>query len=332
MKKLFIALTVILNVGMSCQKKEDPKPDFVTGWNENITLVVGDQTRYVRIYKPVDLPQSAPVVILLHGGSQSMTDLFSTSAGGTRMWTTVADAEKFLLVVPNGSDANGVNNGNNQNWNDCRSLTSANPGFSGANDVAFIRDLIEWTKKSFDVDEKRFYVTGVSNGGMMCYRLATELTSKIAAAAAFIANVPSPSECPGSPPSPMPMMICVGTADPLMPYLGGNVSGTGRGSVLSTAESLNVWLAFNGLSAADGVTSSLPNLNTTDNSTITKRSFGAATPAKEVELYIVVGGGHCMPSIANPISAASEAFIGAQNKDIEGAQLAWDFLKRHTRN
>lgn len=331
LKNPALFLFIILTFGISCSKQEDPKLELAEGWNENLTLSVGDQVRYFRVYKPVGLTAKAPVLILLHGGGQSMREIFNATAGGTRVWTTIADAEKFLMVVPNGSDASNNNNGDNQNWNDCRGLTSANPGFSGANDVAFISELINWTKKSSDVDEKRFYVTGVSNGGMMSYRLANELNSKIAAIAAFIANQPSPSECPVAPNAPMPVMICVGTADPLMPYLGGNVAGSGRGSVLSTAETLNVWLAVNGLSLAEGITTNLPNINTADNSTITKRSFGAATPSREIELYVVVGGGHCMPSIANPLSPAAETTIGTQNKDVEGAQLAWDFLKRHTR-
>ncbi len=315
----------------SCSKKEDPAltQTFVTGWNENLTLKTGSQTRYFRVYKPAGLATNAPVLILLHGGGQSMTDIFEPTAGGTRVWTTVADEEKFLLVVPNGFDeVTKSANGNNQNWNDCRPLTSTNPGYSSQDDVIFISDLIEWTKKSFNVDNTRFYATGVSNGGLLCYRLATELNAKIAAIAPFIANQPSPNECI-APALSIPMMICVGTLDPLMPFVGGNVSGSNRGTVLSAAETLSFWLAVNGVSSTDFVLTNLPDLNTSDNSTIVKRSYGSSNPAKEIEFYTVVGGGHNMPSIANPLSASAQTAVGPQNQDIEGARVAWDFLKRH---
>jgi polyhydroxybutyrate depolymerase len=258
-----------------------------------------------------------------------MTGIFETTAGGTRVWATVADEQKFLLVVPNGfEEATKSSNGNSQNWNDCRPLTSANPGYSSQDDVAFISDLIEWTKKSFSVDNTRFYATGVSNGGLLCYRLAAELNAKIAAIAPFIANQPSPNECV-APTASMPMMICVGTLDPLMPFVGGNVSISNRGTVLSAAETLNFWLAVNGVSSTDFLVINLPDLNTSDNSTIVKRSYGSSNPAKEIEFYTVVGGGHNMPSIANPLSASAQTAVGPQNQDIEGARVAWDFLKRH---
>lgn len=324
-----LCLIAIVTLLASC-KKDDPAPSqtFVTGWNENLSLTVGNQTRYFRVYQPAGISANAPVLILLHGGSQSMTEIFATTAGGTRVWQQVADDEKFLMVVPNGVDASNNANGTNQSWNDCRPLTAANPGFSAADDVAFISELIEWTKKSFNVDNTRFYASGVSNGGMLSYRLAAELHSKISAIAPFIANLPDPSEC-SAPTAPMPMMICVGTLDPLMPFLGGNVAISNRGTVKSTAETLNFWLANNGVLITDVITTNLPDLNTTDNSTIVKRAFGSSNPAKEIELYTIVGGGHCMPSIANPLSAASEAAVGPQNKDMEGARVAWDFLKRH---
>ncbi len=204
-------------------------------------------------------------------------------------------------------------------------ITSGN-GYSGADDVTFISELIEWTKKSFDVDNTRFYVTGASNGGMMSYRLATELNAKIAAIAAFIALQPDPSDC-GTPVT-MPMMFCVGTLDPKMPFLGGAVDG-GNGSVKTAAATRDFWLTTNGVSSSDVIDTNLPDINTTDNSTVLKRSFGSSNPAKEVEYYIVNSGGHVMPSISNPVSSAVEALLGKQNKDMEGARVAWDFLKRH---
>jgi polyhydroxybutyrate depolymerase len=327
----YFSLLFLVCFAFSCKDKTNPAPaqTFVTGWNENLKLTISGQDRFYRVYQPVGIAANAPVVIMLHGGSQSMTEIFDTSAGGTRVWTNVADDEKFLLIAPNGVDGVTNNaNGTNQSWNDCRPLTSANPGYSNADDVTFISELIEWTKKSFSVDNARVYVTGVSNGGMMCYRLAADLNSKIAAIAPFIANQPDPNECT-APSSAMPMMICVATLDPLMPFLGGNVSVSDRGTVKSAAETLTFWLGINGVSSSDFIKTDLPDISTTDKSTIVKRSYGSSNPAKEIEFYTVIGGGHNMPSIANPLSATSQTVVGPQNQDMEGARVAWNFLKRH---
>lgn len=50
-------------------------------------------------------------------------------------------------------------------------------------DVAFIRSLIGKLKEELNVDGDRIYVTGISNGGMMAYKLGCELSDQIAAIA-----------------------------------------------------------------------------------------------------------------------------------------------------
>lgn len=170
MKYLYFYLIVLLAFIFSCNKKSDPilAQKFVNGWNENLSLNIGNQPRYFRVYQPIGIAASAPVVILRHGVGQSMNDLFEPTAGGTRVWTTVADNEKFLLVVPTDLTLLLITQAAiTKIWNDCRPLTNANPGYSVQDDVTFISKLIEWTKKSFNVDNTRFYATGVSNGTVM---------------------------------------------------------------------------------------------------------------------------------------------------------------------
>jgi polyhydroxybutyrate depolymerase len=329
MKYISMISLILLSFIFSCGKKSDPAPTqtFVTGWNEDLKLTIGTQDRYYRVYQPAGLSANTPVVILLHGGTQSMRKIFETTSGGSKEWTKIADSDKFLLIAPNGvNGATNDANSDNQNWNDCRVITSGD-GYSGADDVTFISELIEWTKKSFSVDNTRFYVTGSSNGGMMSYRLATELNAKIAAIAAFIALQPDPNDCP-APSAAIPMMICVGTQDPKMPFLGGAVDG-GNGSVKSATATRDFWLGVNGLISTDVIDTPLTDINTTDNSTVLKRSFGSSNPNKEIEYYVITGGGHTMPSINNSLPALAEAIVGKQNKDMEGARVAWDFLKRH---
>jgi len=60
-------------------------------------------------------------------------------------------------------------------------------GFLGGqgkpDDVAFIGIVLDDLATVVNVDPKRVYATGMSNGGMMCYRLAAELSDRIAAIA-----------------------------------------------------------------------------------------------------------------------------------------------------
>jgi polyhydroxybutyrate depolymerase len=298
-----------------------------TGWQEG-TLTQGTITRYFRYYVPRDLPRNAPVVILLHGGTQSMRRIFEPRAGGTQAWPPLAESEKFLLIVPNGVNAETRDTqGNRQNWNDCRPSVAGNRTNTGADDVGFIRQLIAWAASQHSNDPNRVYVTGASNGGLMSYRLGIELSNQIAAVAAFIANMPAGSECQNAP-RPVPIMIANGTSDPIMPPPGGEVRGVG-GRVLSTAQTVEYWLRANRSAIRFGQTRQLPDLNRRDGSSVTATLYPARPTGAEVLVYSIEGGGHTMPSIQYPIPMVLQrTLIGSQNQDIEGAQVAWTFLSR----
>jgi polyhydroxybutyrate depolymerase len=298
-----------------------------TGWQEG-TLAQGTTTRYFRYYLPRNLPKNAPVVILLHGGTQSMRRIFEPRAGGTQAWPPLAESEKFLLLVPNGVNAEtGDTQGNRQNWNDCRPSVTGNRTNTGADDVGFMRQLIAWAASQHSIDPNRVYATGASNGGLMSYRLGIELSNQIAAVAAFIANMPAGSECQNAP-RPIPMMIANGTADPIMPPAGGEVRGVG-GRVLSTAQTVEYWLRANRSAIRFGQTRQLPEMNRRDGSSVTATLYPARPSGAEVLFYSIEGGGHTMPSIQYLIPAALQrTLVGSQNQDIEGAQVAWSFLSR----
>jgi polyhydroxybutyrate depolymerase len=85
-------------------------------------------------------------------------------------------------------------------------------------DVGFIRALIHKLQGDYRIDAKRVDVTGISNGGMMSYRLACELSDEIAA----IATMEGAQDNPYSPTSPVSVIIFHGTADRLVPCNGGS--------------------------------------------------------------------------------------------------------------
>ena len=213
------------------------------------TLPVSGITRYFDFYVPPGLPENAPVVIVLHGGTQNKARVIDGTTGSSG-WLSVAESEAVLLIVPNGTGADGDPNAVSARWNDCRSDQVSG---SSADDVAFIAALIDWAlnEPSLVVDENRVYVAGASNGGMMSYRAALELGDRIAGIAAFIANNPvnlDPS-CEAAVndvnPAPVSVFICNGTADTLMPFNGGTVALGNGGQVASSLETRDFWRARN---------------------------------------------------------------------------------------
>jgi polyhydroxybutyrate depolymerase len=90
----------------------------------------------------------------------------------------VADRAGFLVIYPNGT---GRLSGRLLTWNAgtcCGYAASEN-----VDDVAFVRALVEKAVTMTAVDRRRIYATGLSNGGMMAYRLAAEASDLVAAIA-----------------------------------------------------------------------------------------------------------------------------------------------------
>ncbi len=282
---------------------------------ESETLRYGGIERFYDLYVPDGLDDTpVPLLIVLHGGTQSNDVLKGGAALELRV---LADRDRFVLALPNGtSSANGTSGASGSfNWNDCRS--DAGPADTAADDTGFVAALIDALAERYPVDSERVYATGASNGGMMVYRLALELSSRIAAVAASIANQPANSECPDAPEQPLSVLIMNGTADAIMPWGGGQVGGN-RGLVVSAETTRDFWRERLG-TAPDAQRSEFPDLDPDDGGIVTKDLYAGGRDGSSVVFYTVNGGGHVPPSIAYPAG-------GAQNHDVEAVHEFWTFL------
>jgi len=285
-------------------------------------------TRYFHYYVPDGLSPSPPLLVLLHGGTRSYNQIISGTSA-SQEWLTIADEEKFLVIIPNGVDPDtGMTDTENQNWNDCRAddIDTA----TGADDVGFVSALIDWADSRFNIDLDRVYSTGASNGGMMSFRLAHELGDRIAAIAVFIANEPAVSECTGLP-FVVPTFICNGDGEALfMPWSGGFVVDASRGTVKSAIATRDFWINRNGTATTPSEVINYPNLDLLDGTTVSSERYTGGVEGAEVMFYTVSSGGHTIPSINYQLGLLALAVVGRQSNDIEGARHAWDFLSQHT--
>lgn len=131
------------------------------------TLIVDKNERVYFLHVPESYTgnDSVPLLIGLHflgsNGSQ-----FESST----QFSVLADKHNFIAVYPNGI-------GNSWNGGGC-----CNPAASQhIDDVKFISELIDTLKESYNIDSARIFVAGFSNGSIMAYRLANELSEKISA-------------------------------------------------------------------------------------------------------------------------------------------------------
>ncbi|MGH8528964.1 MAG: alpha/beta hydrolase family esterase [Nevskiales bacterium] len=297
------------------------------GWQES-SITVNGVERWYRVYVPAALPRHAPLLLSLHGGTGSMHTI---DKGPTHGWVRLADQQRFLLVAPNGTNGETGNaHGNRQTWNDLRSNPAESQ--SKADDVGFVRALLDHVEAEYATDSTRVYVTGNSNGGMMTYRLLIEMPDRFAAAAAFIANIPVESKSLRPPARPVPLMIWSGTDDRLAKYNGGEIPG-GRGKVRSVPDTVAWWVQANRANAGRVQTEMLPDVNPKDGCRINRTMYPALTDGAPVLFYLAEGGGHTMPTQTETSSEGGPIYkllVGRTCRDVDGADIAWQFMRHFT--
>lgn len=121
-------------------------------------------------------------------------------------------------------------------------------------DVGFVQALAGSLHARYGIDDRRIYAAGYSNGGQMVFRLAAEMPERLAAIAAIAANLPGGDDNACAPMgTPLPVLTMAGTADPISPYAGGEVTIFGfspRGEVLSADDTAQTFVRLNGLASA----------------------------------------------------------------------------------
>lgn len=105
-------------------------------------------------YVPANVPPEAPLVVVLHGCTQTAGG-YDVGAG----WSTLADRYGFVLLLPEQSAAN--------NPNRCFNWFQDQDTRRGSGEVASIRAMIETMMASHSIDRSKIFVTGLSAGGAM---------------------------------------------------------------------------------------------------------------------------------------------------------------------
>ncbi|PHI21338.1 hypothetical protein CEQ90_02765 [Lewinellaceae bacterium SD302] len=269
----------------------------------NETIVHDGLNRSYIVYVPAsynaDVP--APLMFNYHG----FTDNSANHLAYTDM-RPIADTAGFILVYPQGSLLFGFLS----HWN-VGSFTNG----STADDIGFTEAMIDSLSNSYAIDSSRVYACGFSNGGYFSFRLACELSDRIAAVASVSGVMSTQNFNSCSPQRPVPVMSIHGTNDGVVDYNGGNPAGS-----LSVDEVLDYWVGHNELDPEPTITE-LPDLNSNDNSTVEYQSWRSQDGCFAVDHYRVDNGTHTWPLVGgNP---------SERNVDISASQLIWDFVSQY---
>jgi polyhydroxybutyrate depolymerase len=306
MKKSLLFALLVSSYLIACKKDNTPAPETANpGIQKTETITVDGKIREYIIYLPTgyNTVASLPLVFCLHGGG-------GTDSGFIKLanFNPVAEKEKFIVVYPQGID---------NSWNDGR------PNAAGANDVNFFRAMIQNFSAKYKIDAKKVFSTGISNGGFMSSRLGAELSDKIAAFASIAASVEK-TTIYNNINSPVSAMYIQGTADPLVPFLGGVMTVGSGGTITSHAEAVAKWVTTNNCSTTAVVTN-IPDI-ANDGTTAVRRDYNGGTKGTAVASIIIQNGGHTWPQ---GLQYVPELIIGKTCQDFNGIETVWEFFKTH---
>ena len=237
------------------------------------SVVVDGLNRSYLLHIPPDLDvtRPAPVVLVFHG--------FGSTAAQVRLQTSfdsAANANGFIVLYPIGTG-----DPNRLSWNAGECCGSAVE--EAVDDTAFVRGILSDVETIAGVDPKRVYATGYSNGGMLSYRLACEMSDTFAAVAP-VAGVLLSSPC--EPEYPVSLVHVHGLSDTVVFFTGGEGACRECPSMPPVQTGVERWTHLDGCSP-------VPQVKSTGLSTLT--AYSGCRDSTAVQLYTIEGVGHAWP-------------------------------------
>lgn len=173
------------------------------------TISVDGKDRHYWLHVPpgYDGSKPIPLLLMLHGRGGNGKEF----AQRTHM-NEKADKEGFAVAYPDATKWLGRKD--LSAWDAANGLV---PPGARANDLKFLRELIDRSQSQLEVDKKRIYMIGHSSGGMMTYLAASEMSDKLAAVG-IVSSAMSGKE--PKPKFPVSVISTHGTDDEVIPIKG----------------------------------------------------------------------------------------------------------------
>jgi len=251
-----------------------------------------------------------PVVVLLHGGTQSAEDIWRETS-----LPTLGASEGFLVVAPEALA---------RHWNDQRGPAST------VDDVRFLKAVIAEVIAQDHGDPSAVFMVGSAHGGFMTMRFACDAGEALRAAASLLSTMPDALARNCRSPRPLPWLAVNGTEDPAVPF-GGQVDGTVRRgesqvALRSADDTFRFWADRAGC-AAPAAREAITDQAADERHRWAERIVRSNCVSGQVSQQVVLhGSGHVIPGLATDNRLAERA-VGPAAPEIDGGTLVWLHFK-----
>ena len=249
--------------------------------------------RQFYIYVGSTYTSNSSILFSLHG--YTSRGLWNMNYTG---FQSIADQEGFIVIYPQGTllPSTGQTHWNVGGW------TTG----STTDDVGFINEIIEFIDDEYSIDQSRIYSTGMSNGGYMSYKLACDLSSKIAAVVSVTGSMTPETFDSCSPTHATSIAQIHGLQDSVVNYYGSLWS-------KPIEEVIDFWMSFNNCSE----TPETIEINGINGGGI-HNIYSNCDNQTSVELFLMTNMWHDWPNF--------------DNHDIQASTTVWDFLSKYNIN
>ena len=279
-----VVMAVLLTLGVL--------PCHAGRYVEDSVKVDGYQRQLV-MYLPDGLQPDAPLVFILHG--------YGAGIWRENPMLAAADRHGFAVCLPQGlKDPKGEPSWNvgypfQQGWK--------------VDDVKALCHMARYIQKRYRLSRQNTFLTGMSNGGEMCYLMAYSNQSTFKAVAPIagltMAWIYEQMEAP----RPIPLMEIHGTEDRVSEWMGDMENKGGWGAYLPVPLAIGYWIAKNRCSNEQ-----VENMQGHEGHLIIKHRYSSPTTGCDVWLYEVVGGVHSWFT-----------------NDIDTGEEVWQFFSRYVK-
>ena len=252
--------------------------------------------REYKLYVPENLPAGAPLVIVLHGyGGSNDPDRFGMNAA--------ADRHGFAVCYPLGTK-------------DSKGKTGWNVGYPSqkgmkTDDIKFLGQLKKHLCRTYGFSSGNVFCTGMSNGGDICYLIASlrpDLFAALAPVAGFMSVETMRTDRSKR---PVPLFELHGTADKATRWYGDPDNEDGWGAYVPVPSAVQYWAAKGRCIRLERDTLAR---RTPEDLQVIAHRYTDGTDGTEVWLYESVGGKH------------SWAKTGTDT-----CESIWDFFSRYVK-
>lgn len=243
-----------------------------------------------------------PLVVGMHGAGGSASQ-FDRDYGVTQK----ANNTHFIAVYPDGTSRDTRFKIRTWNAGSCCDYAMQN----NIDDVGFIRALIDQMVSGYRANARRVYLTGMSNGGMLAYRLACEMPEKIAAIATVSCTMMVDQPC--QPSRSVPILHMHSALDTKVPAAGG--VGIGGYYYHPIDSVLNVWSQLNECKTTAAAV---------DHASYTLTTWSTCNSDVAMQYYRTNDGGHSWPGGLKPQPRADEPSAA-----IDATDVMWAFFEQY---